>query len=74
MKTYTMTEHQYNSFTSSKFITMMYKDKMLIESVKRKTNGDFEVVPGEGIELNFYSDVYIPFMMWYNAEQLKFNF
>ena len=47
MKTYTMTEHQYNSFTASKFITMMYKDKMLIESVKRKPNGDFEGVHGE---------------------------
>ena len=67
-----MTEHQYNSFTASKFITMMYKDKMLIESGKH--NGDFEIVHGEGIDLDFYSDVYIPFMMWYNAEQLKFNF
>ena len=74
MKAYTMTEHQYDSFASSKFIKMMYQDKMLIESVKRKPNGDFEIIPGEGIELNFYSDIYIPFMMWYNAEQLKFNF
>ena len=73
-KFYTMTENQYNSFSSSKFIKMMYEDKMAIESVKRQDNGDYKVTPSEGIDLNFYSDIYIPFMMWYNAEQLKLKF
>ena len=59
---YTMTENQYNSFSSSKFIKMMYEDKMAIESVQRQDNGDYKVTPSEGIDLNFYSDIYIPFM------------
>ena len=73
-KFYTMTENQYNSFSSSKYIKMMYEDKMAIESVQRQNNGDYKVTPSEGIDLNFYSDIYIPFMMWYNAELLKLKF
>jgi len=53
---------------------MMYEDKMAIESVQRQNNGDYKVTPSEGIDLNFYSDIYIPFMMWYNAEQSKLKF
>ena len=68
---YTMTENQYNSFSSSKFIKMMYEDKMAIESVQRQENGDYKVTPSEGIDLNFYSDIYIPFLTWYNIDKLK---
>ena len=68
---YTMTENQYNSFSSSKFIKMMYEDKMAIESVQRQDNGDYKVTPSEGIDLNFYSDIYIPFLTWYNIDKLK---
>jgi hypothetical protein len=70
-KFYTMTENQYNSFSSSKFIKMMYEDKMAIESVQRQDNGDYKVTPSEGIDLNFYSDIYIPFLTWYNIDKLK---
>ena len=70
-KFYTMTENQYNSFSSSKFIKMMYEDKMAIESVQRQENGDYKVTPSEGIDLNFYSDIYIPFLTWYNIDKLK---
>ena len=70
-KFYTMTENQYNSFSSSKFIKMMDEDKMAIESVKRQDNGDYKVTPSEGIDLNFYSDIYIPFLTWYNIDKLK---
>jgi hypothetical protein len=70
-KFYTMTENQYNSFSSSKFIKMMYEDKMAIESVQRQENGDYKVTPSEGIDLNFYSDIYIPFMMWYNCRAIE---
>ena len=49
----------------------MYEDKMAIESVKRQDNGDYKVTPSEGIDLNFYSDIYIPFLTWYNIDKLK---
>ena len=62
---------QDNEFTA--FRTQRHEPTLQLGQ-KSVQNADFEVVAGEGIELNFYSDVYIPFMMWYNAEQLKFNF
>lgn len=69
-----MTAHQYDKFTCSPFVMQMYVDKMFIESTKRQPNGDIKVTPGQGIDLDFYSDIYIPFLKCYNESQLKLNF
>ena len=68
---FTMTAHQYVKFTSSPFVMQMYVDKMFIESAQTQPNGEVKVTPGEGIDLEFYSDIYIPFITWYNTEQSK---
>ena len=44
---------------------------MFIESAQTQPNGEVKVTPGEGIDLDFYSDIYIPFITWYNTEQSK---
>ena len=48
-------------FKTSKYMSQMYKAKMTMEVLKT-TNKQVIVEIGEGIDLDFLTDVYAPFM------------
>jgi hypothetical protein len=58
---YRFTKAQYESFRGSKYYGMTYKDKMLMEVILHRGDNIFVKV-GEGIDLDFYTDIFKPFI------------
>lgn len=57
------TKAQYERFKSSKYIGIMYRDKMSMEVVLQKGN-DILIKSDGGIDLKFYEDIFNPFITW----------
>ena len=52
---------EYERFKESKYCAMMYKDKMSFREVFDTGNHVF-VIAGGGIDLDFYDDIFNPFL------------
>tara|TARA_R100000656_G_scaffold76076_1_gene56229 strand:+ start:172 stop:414 length:243 start_codon:yes stop_codon:yes gene_type:complete len=58
---FSFTPDQYEKFVSSKYIGEMYKDKM-VWTVVRTTKAAVTIQVGVGIDLDFFNDIYRPFI------------
>ena len=65
---YRFTKEQYERFKKSKYASMMYKDKMTMEVVLHRGN-DIFIRPGEGIDLDFQTDIFRPFINGDNTNE-----
>tara|TARA_R110002020_G_scaffold348301_1_gene561921 strand:- start:10418 stop:10666 length:249 start_codon:yes stop_codon:yes gene_type:complete len=67
--TFVFTKEEYNAFLSSKYYGMLYKDKCtLTVSPETRREEYVNVEVGQGIDLDFLSDVYTPFLVEYHRK------
>ena len=68
---YTFTVDQYEKFTASKFMSILYENKCLLTAAKRKPDSDTIIVQvGEGIDIDFKEDIYNPFIQMYEEQDI----
>ena len=68
---FVFTVDQYEKFTVSKYMRILYENKCMLMAAKRKPNSNTIVVEvGDGIDIDFREDIYNPFIQKYEEHYI----